>query len=89
MIDPTSVIVAIADAVEAIATSDPEVVRIRASERSRVRALRSLRLLRRLKARLARLLAARGKDKAPGRAAALKARIDAAEQAVTIALTEP
>ena len=89
MLDPTAAIVAVADAVEAIAQPDPEVVRIRAGDRSTRRQLRALRLLRSLKARLARLRALRGKAPNEGRLAALEARIDVTERLLTAAVLEP
>lgn len=88
MIDPTAALVAIADAVEAIAQPDPDVVRFRAADRAKVRQLRAIRLLRTLKARLARLQAMRGKRANQGRIASLQARIDATEHLLTVALLE-
>ena len=76
-------IVAVADAVQAVATVDPEVVAIRSADRSRARQLRALRLLRVLKARLARLQASRGASARKGRLAALGARIAATEAILT------
>lgn len=86
MIDPAAALVAISDAVQAIATPDPDVVRIRAGERSRARQLRALRLLRSLKARLARLRARTKKKPSPGRLDALAAKIDATERLLTAAV---
>lgn len=88
MLDITSAIVAVSDAVEAVATVDPDVVRIRAGERSKARQLRAIRLLRTLKARLARLQARRGSASQAGRIAALQQRIDVTERLLTTAVLE-
>lgn len=88
MIDPTAAIIAVADAVQAVATVDPEVVKIRAGDRSKRRQLRAIRLLRTLKARLARVQAARGTTANAGRVASLQARIDATERLLTAAVLE-
>lgn len=88
MLDPTPAIVAIADAVQAVATPDPEVVAMRAADRSRARQLRALRLLRSLRARLARLQARRGERANTGRLAALAAKIATTERILTTAVIE-
>lgn len=88
MLDPTAAIVAVADAVQAIATPDPDVVLYRSAERSRVRQLRALRILRTLKARLARLQAMRGTRARQGKIASLAARIETTERLLTTAILE-
>lgn len=88
MVDPTAALVAIADAVQAVATPDPDVVLIRASERSLKRQLRALRLLRTLKARLAKLQASRGPAASGGRMAAIRSRIETTERLLTTAVLE-
>ena len=82
--DIVGAVVAVGDAVEAIANPDPDVVARRHRSRDIARQLRLLRLVRVLSSRLARLQARRGVRGAGGRVEALRARLDALQAALDL-----